>query len=106
MLRVASVKKPHEAGLPAELDAIMESVKKIPWTQLQELKGDAELLRKIDAAGPKPISSSDRPAHVIAIRDRDLQIPGRLGIADHVHVGSLRHPQRLDDFRLRLIGCN
>jgi ParB family chromosome partitioning protein len=50
MLRVASVKKPSEGGLPAELDAVMETVKKIPWTELQELKGDIELLRKIDAA--------------------------------------------------------
>lgn len=50
MLRVASVKKPSEGGLTTDLDAVMESAKKIPWTELQELKGDAELLRKIDAA--------------------------------------------------------
>lgn len=51
MLRVASVKRPSDAGLPAELDAVMESVKRIPWTELQELKGDADLLKKIEAAG-------------------------------------------------------
>jgi len=50
MLRVASIKRPSEGGLPADLDAIMESVKKIPWTKLQDLKGDTELLMKIDAA--------------------------------------------------------
>ncbi|WP_298254966.1 hypothetical protein [Bradyrhizobium sp.] len=28
----------------------IEAVKAVPWTALQELKGDAELLKKIDAA--------------------------------------------------------
>jgi ParB family chromosome partitioning protein len=51
MLRVAwSKKPPSEGGLTVDLDAVIESAKKIPWTELQELKGDTELLRKIDAA--------------------------------------------------------
>jgi ParB family chromosome partitioning protein len=28
----------------------METVKKIPWAELQKLKGDTKLLKKIDAA--------------------------------------------------------
>jgi ParB family chromosome partitioning protein len=50
MLRVASARKEPQAGLPGELDAVVDAMKKIPWTTLQELKGDAALLKKIDDA--------------------------------------------------------
>lgn len=50
-LRVApSGKKQQQAGLAGDLDAAVESMKRVPWTELAELKGDAEILKKIDAA--------------------------------------------------------
>ena len=39
-----------ESGLAAELEAMSSAVKKIPWTDLDSLKGDSELLKKISSA--------------------------------------------------------
>jgi len=50
-LRVASAparKKP--AGLTGELDAIVASVQNVPWTVLESLKGNEEILKKITEA--------------------------------------------------------
>lgn len=49
LLRVAPpTKKP--AGLAGDLDSIMEAMKGVPWTALEELKGNPEILKKIDDA--------------------------------------------------------
>jgi ParB family transcriptional regulator, chromosome partitioning protein len=42
-------KKPKE-GLLTELDAAVEAMKNVPWTDLQELKGNAAVLKKIGDA--------------------------------------------------------
>ncbi len=39
-----------ESSLAAELEAMSTAVKKIPWTDLDSLKGDSELLKKISSA--------------------------------------------------------
>jgi len=51
LLRVsAPTLKKGESGLAAELDAMSSAVRKIPWTDLDSLKGNAELLKKISSA--------------------------------------------------------
>jgi ParB family transcriptional regulator, chromosome partitioning protein len=48
-LRIATGSK--EGGrLSAELNAAVEAMKRVPWTALAELKGDANILKKIDDA--------------------------------------------------------
>jgi ParB family chromosome partitioning protein len=37
-------------GLTGEIDAVVAAVKAVPWTTLQEMKGNADLLKKIDDA--------------------------------------------------------
>jgi ParB family chromosome partitioning protein len=49
-LRVRPVEKKPKAGLLAELDAAVEAMKNVPWTALQELKGDLLTLKKIEDA--------------------------------------------------------
>ncbi|UPT88002.1 ParB N-terminal domain-containing protein [Bradyrhizobium barranii subsp. apii] len=49
-LRLGTVKTKSDDGLTGELDAVVEAVKAVPWTTLQDLKGNAELLKKIDDA--------------------------------------------------------
>jgi ParB family chromosome partitioning protein len=49
-LRLGTTKPKADDGLTGELDAVVEAVKAVPWTTLQELKGNAELLKKIDDA--------------------------------------------------------
>lgn len=49
-LRLGTVKTNSDDGLTGELDAVVEAVKAVPWTTLQDLKGNAELLKKIDDA--------------------------------------------------------
>src|SRR5664279_4819969 len=50
-LRLGTAKKKgDDDGLSGELDAVFEAVRAVPWTTLQELKGDADLLKKIEAA--------------------------------------------------------
>jgi len=50
MLRVGPSLRKSKAGLSGELDVAVEAMKNVPWTVLQELKGDAAVLRKIDEA--------------------------------------------------------
>lgn len=50
MLRVGPAPKKTKAGLSGELDVAVEAMKNVPWTALQELKGDAAMLNKIDEA--------------------------------------------------------
>ena len=48
MLRVGPSAKKTQAGLAGDLDAAVESMKRVPWTALAELKGDPDILKKID----------------------------------------------------------
>lgn len=49
-LRVSAPGKTQKRGLAGELDAAVDAMKRVPWTTLAEMKGDAEILRKIDDA--------------------------------------------------------
>lgn len=49
-LSAAPLKAKPDDGLAGELNGVVEAVRAVPWTTLQELKGDAELLKKIDEA--------------------------------------------------------
>jgi ParB family transcriptional regulator, chromosome partitioning protein len=46
-LRIAPSRK-NKRGLSGELDAAVEAMKSVPWTALVELKGDPDILKKID----------------------------------------------------------
>jgi len=48
MLRLGGGLKSESGSLNGDLDAIAQSVKRVPWTALQTLKNDPELLQKID----------------------------------------------------------
>jgi ParB family transcriptional regulator, chromosome partitioning protein len=50
MLRVAQPAKKEKLGLGTDLEAAVEAMKRVPWTALAELKGDKEILKKIDDA--------------------------------------------------------
>lgn len=50
MLRVAPAGKKRGAGLAGDLDAAMEAMRRVPWTSLAEMKGDTDLLEKINEA--------------------------------------------------------
>ena len=49
LLRLAPGQK-KKTGLVSELDAAVESMKHVPWTALAELRGDPDILKKIDEA--------------------------------------------------------
>jgi ParB family chromosome partitioning protein len=49
-LRISSGKKAKGGELSGELDAAVEAMKRVPWTTLAELRGDPEILKKIDDA--------------------------------------------------------
>lgn len=50
MLRVAPAAKQSKTGLPSELESAVEAMKNVPWTVLQELKGDPNILKRIEDA--------------------------------------------------------
>lgn len=50
MLRLGSVEKKPKVGLAGDLEAAISAMKNVPWTALQEHKGDQDVLRKIDDA--------------------------------------------------------
>jgi len=50
MLRVAPPEPQGRVGLVDELDAATEAMKRLPWTTLEQLKGNADVLRRIDEA--------------------------------------------------------
>jgi ParB family transcriptional regulator, chromosome partitioning protein len=50
MLRVGPSTRKDKSGLAGDLDAAIESMKRVPWTMLADLKGNAEILKKIDDA--------------------------------------------------------
>src|SRR5579862_6402976 len=50
MLRLGAPDRRKSGGFADDLDAAVASMKKVPWTTLNELKGDRELLAKIEDA--------------------------------------------------------
>jgi ParB family transcriptional regulator, chromosome partitioning protein len=50
MLRAAPEAKSGNTGLVTELDAAIEAIKRTPWTALEQLKGDPQLMKRIDDA--------------------------------------------------------
>jgi ParB family chromosome partitioning protein len=49
MLRVAH-KAPAETGLAGQLDAAMNVIRHMPWTQIDELKGNPDILARLTEA--------------------------------------------------------
>jgi ParB family chromosome partitioning protein len=49
-IRAPENKDTGNAGLLANLDAAVEAMKNVPWTTLQSLKGDPDVLKKIEDA--------------------------------------------------------
>jgi ParB family chromosome partitioning protein len=50
MLRLGPAPKPVKGGLSGDLEAAVDAMKKVPFSSLQELKGDVDILKKIDEA--------------------------------------------------------
>lgn len=50
MLRLGMPAKKAKGGLSGDLEVAVEAMKNVPWTALQELKGNPDILRKIDDA--------------------------------------------------------
>jgi ParB family transcriptional regulator, chromosome partitioning protein len=50
MLRLGPAAKKVRGGLAGELDSAVEAMKRVSWTALAELKGDPEILKRIDEA--------------------------------------------------------
>lgn len=49
-LRLRPIEKKAKNGLLAELEAAVEAMKNVPWTALQEMKGDTSVLKKLEDA--------------------------------------------------------
>ena len=50
MLRLTAAGKKLRSGLAGEIDAAVEAMKRVPWTALEDMKGDPDLLKKIEDA--------------------------------------------------------
>jgi len=50
ILRIGPAARKAKRGLAGDLDLAVEAMKRVPWTTLAELKGDREILKKIDEA--------------------------------------------------------
>lgn len=50
MLRLGPPKKKDNGGLAGDLESAIESMKRVPWTALSDLKGDPDILKQIDDA--------------------------------------------------------
>lgn len=50
MMRLGPAEKKPKSGLAGDLDSAVEAMMRVPWTTLAELKGDPEILKKIDDA--------------------------------------------------------
>ncbi len=50
MLRLPPAERTKNAGLVPELDAVMDAIRRTPWTVLEDLKGDPQLMKRIDDA--------------------------------------------------------
>src|ERR1700719_1216100 len=49
-LRIRPSEKKGNDGLLTDLETAVEAMKNVPWTMLQELKGDSDVLKKLDDA--------------------------------------------------------
>jgi ParB family transcriptional regulator, chromosome partitioning protein len=49
-LRLRAIKKKANDGLLTDLESAVEAMKRVPWTTLQEMKGDTSMLKKIEDA--------------------------------------------------------
>lgn len=49
-LRIRPAEKKADEGPLTDLDSAVEAMKNVPWTALQELKGDPDVLKKLDDA--------------------------------------------------------
>jgi ParB family chromosome partitioning protein len=47
-LRIHVIEKKGNEGLLTNLDIAVQTMKNVPWTALQDLKGDPEVLKKLD----------------------------------------------------------
>jgi ParB family chromosome partitioning protein len=65
-VRIAAPTTKDKSGFASELDAAVESMKRVPWTALAELKGDHELLKKIDDAQQVACFASQDPVVLTA----------------------------------------
>lgn len=50
MMRLGPAEKKPRSGLAGDLDSAVEAMMRVPWTTLAELKGDPEIMKKIDDA--------------------------------------------------------
>jgi len=50
MLRLGGTPKAVNGGFSSDLDMVVESMKRLPWTALTELRKDPQILKKIDEA--------------------------------------------------------
>jgi ParB family chromosome partitioning protein len=50
MFRIGPPQKRDKSGLAGDLETAIESMKRVPWTALSDLKGDPDILKKIDDA--------------------------------------------------------
>jgi ParB family chromosome partitioning protein len=50
MFRLGAPQKKDKSGLAGDLEAAIESMKQVPWTALADLKGDPNIIKKIDDA--------------------------------------------------------
>jgi len=50
LLRIAPEEPARSTGLAAEVDAVMEAIRRTPWTQLEELRGDQGFMKKLEDA--------------------------------------------------------
>jgi ParB family transcriptional regulator, chromosome partitioning protein len=50
LTRVAAPERRRAPSLSDDLDAALQSMKRVPWTQLEQLRGDRQLLGKIEEA--------------------------------------------------------
>jgi len=50
VMRLGVPQKKDKSGLAGDLESAIESMKRVPWTALTDLKGDPEILKKIDDA--------------------------------------------------------
>lgn len=50
MLRLAPAAKKSKSGLAGELETVVEAMKRVPWTALEEMKGDPDILKRIEDA--------------------------------------------------------
>lgn len=48
MLRIAPAEPATKTALVGDLDATMEALKRVPWTALEEMKGNPDVLKRID----------------------------------------------------------